>query len=121
MNDLITWLRAQLDEEAEAAQALGDLFPAGTSWTRGRHQEVMGAAVAETSSHAEHIARWDPARVLAEVDANRKTLAHLEDFRIYVTSRVGHNPGMVRWVDGALRVRALPYAGRLGWREEWRA
>jgi hypothetical protein len=57
-----------------------------------------------------HIARWDPARVLAEVEAKRKILSMYED---YTAER--RHLGPVIWA------LAQPYAGRPGWREEWRA
>jgi hypothetical protein len=58
--------------------------------------------------YAEHIARWDPARVLAEVNAKRRILDEAVRLMSY---------------DGEfqfLELLALPYADRPGYREEWR-
>lgn len=65
--------------------------------------------------NAEHIARWDPARVLDEVEAKRRILDDLDGEYL-------ESPSIV---DG-LSVRVLlslaqPFAGREGWREEWSA
>ena len=72
-------------------------------------------------SAAGHIVRWDPARVLAEIDAKRRILAECE--RMLLRDRL--RPG--DYWDGcrdALRstviALALPYADRPGYREEWR-
>lgn len=69
-----------------------------------------------------HIAQWSPARVLAECAAKRQ---------IIETCQHGHelleqdpnDPEIVGWSDGlsdAVRALAQPYAGRPGWRDEWR-
>lgn len=119
MDDLTEWLKQQLDDEAEHARALADLFPAGATWSS-RGIDVAGVACAETGSHAAHIARWDPDRVLAEVDAKRRILDERdaadqhakEDF-----DRVLE--GYADAMDRCVKLLALPYAGRDGWREEW--
>jgi hypothetical protein len=74
-------------------------------------------------AESEHIARHDPARVLAEVAAKR------EQLRICVAAmEAGEIPEHATWGDHAagaevardmLAVMAQPFAGRPGWREEW--
>jgi hypothetical protein len=55
-------------------------------------------------ANADHAARHDPARVLAQVAAKRALLAELAAANMVF----------------AMRLLAEPYAGRPGWREEWR-
>jgi len=66
---------------------------------------------------AEHIARHDPARVLADVEAKRRIVEHMQ-YEI--------DPGLVLDVDQplphhiVLRLLALPYASDPEYRAEWR-
>ena len=80
---------------------------------------------------AAHIARWDPARVLAEVAAKREIIkvvlwyeakidgewgcCHSED-----SIGEGNCPGRQPNDIEVLRLLALPYADRPGYRESWR-
>lgn len=70
---------------------------------------------------AAHIARWDPARVLAECAAKRKIIAlhaPMTPHRECPTCREnGGNHG--NYPCDTLLALAQPYAGRPGWREEW--
>jgi hypothetical protein len=87
VNDLIEFLRARIDEDAEVAASADD----GPWWvedTSPRHWgEERDAEVACSQGkvamlgydrsggvNAEHIARHDPARVLREVEAKRRVL-----------------------------------------------
>lgn len=95
MDDLIAFLRARIDEDEQVARggnrgpweierwdALGGpaahvLMPLGDGAQTGlTRSALLGTHDAETM---EHIARWDPARALAEVEAKRRIL---EDYRI---------------------------------------
>lgn len=117
MSDIETWLNAQLDEDERLARAAG--ADTELSWHRDEryvaadrtHVDsddedlVLHIAMDGTPSAMEHIARHNPARVLAEVEAKRLML------------------DLHRECTGAcyvVRVLALPYAGRDGYREEWR-
>lgn len=78
----------------------------------------------------EHIARHDPARVLAEVEAKRRIL----DLASLAAQREAQKPGYdtVARLETALakvtapelervvRLLALPYADQPGYRDEWR-
>lgn len=114
MDELITWLRAQLDDDERAARAATVLPGGAAEWFTGAEGSVLAAdpsqlhvrgAVLSLDDIGVHIARWDPARVLAEVEAKRRIL---DDF--------SWEAGQVR----AIQLLAQPYAGRDGWREEWR-
>lgn len=73
MSDLVAWLREQIDEDERAAKAAGnrrwlvqdniiELWP---------EREDDGFMAWPTRADARHAANWDPARVLAEVEAKR--------------------------------------------------
>jgi hypothetical protein len=158
MDDLVTWLRAQLDDDERAARA--ELTPAasisvslGLSLWEAR--DVGGpempsvwegtALIARdlADEHAQHIARWDPVRVLAEVDARRQILelhAGEHDCPKIMTGVYADDwPASASWGKAGeswrhatnehfegdrpcptLRAQGLPYADRDGYREEWR-
>jgi hypothetical protein len=148
--DLVTWLRAQIDEdEQQAQQAARDTAP---KWYR-YERYIMSAdphpasssdeadlyiAMDGTEATMEHMARHDPARVLAEVEAKRRILDLHEvvdngggtldsrycaccfadrGYNAGVSNKTGE--GLPVWCE-TVRLLALPYAGRDGWREEWR-
>jgi len=133
MDELITFLRRQLDDDERVAHAtLGvnvraDLIngkPAprwvsrGDSvWDTNDIPRVKGTWARE----AEHIARWDPARVLAEIQAKRRILDWAE-----AAQREFDRAGLrtpTPTTSEPMYFAALlaqPYAGRDGWREEWR-
>lgn len=126
MTDLAAWLLARIaDDEAVARDATtlgygwdadglaGDVYASGDD-------PQTGTVVAECGDHnnARHIARYDPARVLADCEAKR-LIVEL------------HPPGEhdcgegIDWNSGAntcatLRALALPYADCGDYRQEWR-
>lgn len=120
VDDLITWLRAQIDEDERAAQKAW-----GAEWraelqeprqhivTVGASQVQDGVSVASGAPAVlPHIAAHSPARVLREVEAKRRIIA----------SELSPYPEAAH-ADVAtvtLRLLALPYADRPGYREEWR-
>lgn len=88
---IIEFLRARLHEDEQAARetlgrqpldqwdavgATGEDDPSLSYWrvTRIAHADPTPAA----RSIARHIARWDPARVLAEVEAKRRIISRCE-------------------------------------------
>ncbi|MDN3244131.1 DUF6221 family protein [Streptomyces sp. ZSW22] len=130
MDDLVQWLRAQLDEDEQAARAAGG---EAWQWEHGYGDmcndrtcpygelatdevvimQVHGFDVrADDRQVADHIARHDPARVLREIDAKRRM----------VTEGAEYQAGMYGYPEmrTVLRLLALPYADRPGYREEWR-
>jgi hypothetical protein len=146
--NLVEFLRARLDDEEATARAAAadhalDWRPGSfESWVFGVRSrkpiatgpQNLGLGVAT----AAHIARWDPARVLAEVAARRVILnAHGRDHEcISLTGR-----GKSSVVDGqpwelwelepngdeydehwcfVLRALAVPFAAHPDFRDEWR-
>jgi hypothetical protein len=106
VDELVAWLRQQIDEDERA-------------W-----QMVAARDVVELL-HGEPLAP----RMLAEVTAKRAILDWCsERERIYVGTVATDVPRPEDFVDGQLkrpadavviRLLAQPFAGRPGWREEW--
>jgi hypothetical protein len=136
-NDLTTWLRAQLDDDAQRAneastQSAWWIDEAGDRFVRDTTRRVI--AECPDPDDAAHIAGWGPKRVLAEVDAKRRLI---EMHTPIVLRRVvdssapqdvtacdyDTDPDGAGWVAypcETLRLLALPYADRPGHRSEWR-
>jgi hypothetical protein len=118
MNDLITWLRAQLDDDERVAR----LWPEH-DW-RAVGDEVVSTEdlVVAESGAAEHIARWDPARVLALIADVRRMIRMFEQ-----RADEGQQPGgqvfgyHATGMGTAIRcITEGLYADREGYRDEWR-
>jgi Family of unknown function (DUF6221) len=137
MNDLITWLRAQLDDDERVARAASmapwlrdeanaSIRHSGPSASKSSESFGMyviasvGAHDIGRPSHedAEHIARWDPARVLAEIDAKRRILDMWADAQD--AEFPNFEGGYAAALDDVVSRLALPYADRPGFRAEWR-
>ncbi len=132
-DDLITWLRAQLDEDERVAREAGtgrwvdrggNVVSAGLAdgdfghlgyWVASASFACEGEAEGMDESHTAHIARHDPARVLAEVVAKRRIVNSFAASSVPLTTRTAEF-AVVRMV---LKLFALPYADRPGYRAEW--
>jgi hypothetical protein len=148
MDDLLAFVRAQLDADVQVALAVF------RSRVRADGSKIMSidppgfpdlpvAEVIDTPT-AEHIARWSGQRVLAEVEAKRRILdlhigahdcteIHTGVYPDDWPADAGWGKAGERWAHAAnehfeadqpcptVRLLAQPYAGRDGWREEWRA
>lgn len=146
VDELVAFVRAALDEDERVArEALHEDAVRPGEWMTEHHgmgTEPSTCHIAEDRSghywsvahevfipNAEHIARWDPARVLAEVKAKRRILdLHTESDFPYDPDGAGL--GDYSWTARCsgcyedapcLTVRLLvqPYDGREGWRAEW--
>ncbi|MFF7550912.1 DUF6221 family protein [Streptomyces canus] len=150
MDELVRWLGEQLDEDERIARAaisvVGDV-PGAANWRFGNAftdeggtywqittrtpdiegfgpVELVGSGMSGGGAHEPEIARHavehDPARVLAEIDAKRQLLtayAHAADRDV---NEVEYAHGYANALGEAVRLLALPYASRPGYREEWR-
>lgn len=137
MDDLIAFLRARLDEDETAAQAatwgpwtVGPTFGGENNRVYvkpdGPGIDTIGTCVIagqisnmpQWRANAQHIARWDPARALAEVEAKRRMVDHVSQ---ELEDRGADNPW---WYSDKLtpilEALALPYADHPDYREEWR-
>ncbi|MFG3709516.1 DUF6221 family protein [Micromonospora sp. NPDC047730] len=123
--DLVTWLRQQLDEDEYAAKRAGADHP---SWSYDRETFAISSSAYSIAARkadgsplndvdGEHIARHDPARVLAEVDAKRRIIAEYE--RYAAERRRAMGGWDTRELSPILAALALPYADRPGYRVEW--
>lgn len=100
--DLASWL---LDQIAEDERVAGDLAADGYPKHGRRVLSVQGTLEIPWPD------RWNPVRVLAECDAKRRIIASFEGLR-YDEAHV--------LADRVLRLLALPYSDRPGYREEWK-
>ncbi|MFI8439905.1 DUF6221 family protein [Streptomyces rochei] len=142
MDDLVQWLRAQLDEDERIARAAGGAaweelpvsgwvhtspLPSSEWQPPGYDHHVASAPVVEDRAH---IVANDPARVLREVDAKRKIIDQCTYWNERATSEAVDPPKfpqpgldlglLLDAMNPVLRLLAEPYADRPGYREEWR-
>lgn len=133
-DDLATFLRARLDEDESIARAA---TPGPWSVDSETYAERIGcndgtsvvsgsrwngeASVFNETDDALHIARHDPARVLAEVDAKRKVIAVYTSWAFLTRSKPDDPVAEITTLAVAqtLRALALPYVDHPGYREEW--
>ncbi|WP_327160569.1 DUF6221 family protein [Streptomyces zaomyceticus] len=143
MADPIAFLRARLDEDWKLAYESGCggrddwVFDPEDPWNgpNGPREVVRRAtggfiAVVDPDHgkygtwNARHIARHDPARALAEVDAKRQIIelhgpAEYEYSDVDVCSTCDRG-GPLPYPCPTLRLLALPYADHPDYRDEWR-
>jgi len=141
VDDLLTWLRAQLDAVEKVAQAAAR-DAGGPEWSAGDENLSESVSLADAGSYVaagpygylswelrQHIADNDPAFVLTDVEAKRQIIEAHPAGRDHPEAADYCLECGPFWRDGkahgypceTLRLLALPFAGRPGWREEWRA
>lgn len=125
MDDLIIWLRAQLDEDEQTAlvaiegpwrvEPMRDFHFGVVSSETGFEGEDDQLAITNLQTDAEHICRHDPARVLREVVAKREIIT-------VCAAAIGGNvnPGAMGNAEFILQLMGVPYSDRSGYCEEWR-
>jgi hypothetical protein len=131
VDDLLAFLRAQMDAEAELAHRLGERYRVRNSDRADDGQPYWPLPSVEANLNRsgdpdiaaglDLIKLYNPQRVLAEVEANRDLIGHIEGLILYATSPNYAHGGIEAWANRALTMLAQPHAGRQGWREEWRA
>lgn len=157
-DDLVAFLRARLDQDAAVAQAATPgpwrhdeakhWRKPGTSWFEeavfagpSGEEATCVAGTGETDDQqsmrdAAHIARHDPARVLADVEAKRELVERYEaslkrsvEFRQRADSDAetetqkmqrSHENIQLLVLLGVVKLLALPYADHPDYREDWR-
>ncbi|MEW2420465.1 DUF6221 family protein [Streptomyces nigra] len=139
MDELVEWLRAQLDEDERIARAASwaddanawhaepSPFNARSAGQRWYVEDAMEDGVvshvdpraSDDEGVARHIAEWDPARVLREINAKRQILDEHRpsDLAVY---RPHGCPLCHTWPCPTARWLTTVYADRPGHREEWR-
>jgi hypothetical protein len=137
MTDLVEWLKAQLDDDERVAREAtpGPWHLAHEGQDLRLESSVQGAAVAEwtyvvrpwvpadwddcDTRDPAHIARWDPARVLREVEAKRQ-IVEQHDWGNCCTGDSPVRASDPNWRCPTLRALASVYADRPGYDEAWR-
>lgn len=116
MNDLITWLRGVLDDDERVAKAA---TPGPWSVHRQGLEAVVSPGVAMDKEEggvsvedAAHIARHDPAAVLADVKAKRAVLDLLN------LTAGPYDPARGALKE-AVKTLASAYRHRPGWTTDW--
>lgn len=147
MDDLVAFLRAQYDKDEQAARAAtdgawevigsdhpypaypGEQVTAGRGWSISLKEPRVGDVASELSrGDAAHISRHDPARVLADLAAKRRTLGMLADaqqqlkaaYREERTADVAMYVGKVSALHDVVKALAAPYEGEDGYQQEWK-
>jgi Family of unknown function (DUF6221) len=121
VSDLVEFLRSRLDEDEEIARRnMSPIRPRQGKWQfvtdsgmQVRDADGDHLIVTHTwPNEGEHIARYDPARILAEVDAKRQIID------LCVAEIDSGTDGAVT-ADSVLYLLALPYADHPDYRAEW--
>ncbi|MFI1677035.1 DUF6221 family protein [Streptomyces sp. NPDC020607] len=147
MDDLVQWYGEQLDEDERIAREAG-----GAAWEElpvsgWVHTSPLPASEWQPPGYDHHVAsvplpvdrvhivQWDPARVLREIDANRRRLerhapqpmvgrdSDENDPSTYVLGCPTCQVDVVSegdWPCEEVRDMLISYADRPGYREEWR-
>jgi hypothetical protein len=124
---LTEFLAARLDEDQAAAEALKvERWVLDNEWVFGETSADVIASLNNdqlSTATGEHIARHDPARVLAEVDAKRRILElHADGHECPTFDReIGGEPVTGYYGDDCptLRRLALPHADHPDYDPEW--
>ncbi|MGW3428902.1 DUF6221 family protein [Streptomyces melanosporofaciens] len=130
MDELVRWLGEQLDEDERIARAVEDR---SAPWD-GQWMADGNSAVRTYNGHVlfyrhgsgplkpgltDHVAEWDPARVLREIDAKRNILEEHRPSELAVYAPHGC-PMCHKWPCPTIRWMASVYADRPGYHNEWR-
>ncbi len=143
MTDLPDFLAARIYEDECTAREIGLSYPGVDTPANGREWKqdgymIMADTPKSTDGYVldvgvdgacwtglpEHVARWDPARVLLECQAKRGILLHYmaQKRRAEALNRAhADNPAIFYpepW-DLSLRYLALPYRDHPDWQESW--
>lgn len=127
MDELVQWLHAQLDEDERIARGCSGMewWEHPKNWVSA--PQLHRIALVVHDGDRSHITRHDPARVLREIDARRQIVAlHSVSEGHECSTRDRHGDiDNCTWVMDTeacttLRLLALPYADRPGYRDEWR-
>ena len=127
MDELVRWLGEQLDKDERIAQG-ADPGPWKNN-SLGRHDQSVIKLGPPTSTsliqfdgsraaaNGTHVARHDPARVLRDIEAKREVVRLAERAHDYHETFMN---GFAAALEGTLRLFALAYADRPGYRRDWR-
>ena len=134
--DLVAFLKERLDEDERAAQAASpgpwsvrvaedgraDVYAPASARLKSLGFGRAAVAVetdgvgAVSAADADHIARWDPARVLAEVAAKRAILDRMVEV---MGDSINWDFRSRDLAEDTVRAVAQPFAGRAGFDPSW--
>jgi hypothetical protein len=139
MNDLVEFLRARFNEDEQGARdAFSGQADPENGWGAERPEGYRQMAITphvgiiHEAVQADHIVRWNPARVLREVEAKRRIIAEHQIVPGPPQPPGGPDYGCKTCHDHSeygvggfgycttLRLLALPYADHPEFREEWK-
>jgi len=130
MDDLVQWFGEQLDTDAARATAAAE--EDGPDWRYDGHAVItrregdlvaVGSQDFLESERGDHIAAHDPARVLRDIEADRKLLALFVEVgarEVDLDDAVEYAHGWVNAIGMAVHLRASAFSDRPGYREAWR-
>lgn len=114
IDELVTWLRAQIDEDERVAQFA--MPRRGEEWNAS-----YGHAFVILVDVDRHSKRHSPARVLREVQAKRRILeVATSQIKVAEILPPEHAQQAAARAQGIIQLLAVPYADRPGYRDEWR-
>jgi hypothetical protein len=122
VSDLVAFLNARLDEDEMVAKPFVNGLGDASQWECDEVGGVIrkhGVPIMHLETHldAEFIARHDPARVLADVEAKRRIVREATYWSVDARPI---SPNARQFAGDTLRLLALPFAGHPDYREEWR-
>ena len=132
LRGLVAFLRARLDEDEQAAQAAfsGQADPEngwGADRPDGQRYStiVPHVGMIHEAVQADHIVRWNPARVLRGVERDRRIIelhhpVELPDEMADACAACEVTGAYPEYPCDTLRLLALPYVDHPDYREEWR-
>lgn len=111
---------ARLDEDEAAAR---DAYYEGQRWITEeegvyRYPDDELVHMADRKAGARHIARWDPARVLREVEADRKILAEYTAV-LKLIELTGSDKSVLRYREFVLQHRAAVHSDHPDYNPDW--
>jgi hypothetical protein len=127
-DDLVAFLRARLNEDAKLAKS-GETWSAFEETQQGTRRvdvdhSIERVVACTRSWRGLHIARHDPARVLADVEAKREMVDEHQDVNDGSCAHWGYpthgGSSPQRYPCRTLRLLALPYTDHPDYRDEWR-
>jgi hypothetical protein len=110
VDDLVAFLRARLDEDERVARAAAGHHVFDGTGIVVEHYATGTRSSGVPSHVARQLARWDPARVLAEVEAKRQLVN-------FFARMPEMSYDSAEW---GLMLLALPYVGHPDYQQEWR-
>ena len=122
MITILEFLRARLDEDEQDAQAAAKVRFDQAKDAPSERAEVL--AVQPPGSKVEaHVARWNPTRVLAEVEAKRQIVelchSYIEAGMIQPGTTPDDDAAGAELGEVVLRALALPYADHPDYNPAW--